>query len=165
MNGKLDLSGLHKLRKDLKEVTSKEVDWGFPDESDMHSEAKVSLGRLAIWQEEGTHWRGRRHIPPRPAFQESLLRLDAGDLRKALSEDVRKFLLNRQTPKAFLDNTGETLVESYRGSMISWHRDGSKHNDNAASTIKRKGFNQPYLETGELVRGVKFKIKSRTSKG
>ncbi len=155
MKDQLDLSGLKKLRSRLKEASRGEIQWGYPEASDMHSDG-MSQGKLAEWLNDGVRdGSGGWRIPPRPALMQSALTVK-GAIEKDLRRDATKFFEGSTTVKQFKQDVGSYLVEDFQDTMRNWVSVGSEAPDNAASTIRKKGFNSPFTETGEHIQAATF---------
>lgn len=155
----LDKSGLEAIKKKLKRLESQEVEWGFLGGT--HSQAKMPYAQLAMILEFGGKSSDGYTIPPRPAFRESVQELrHSRGFRDYVMRSLEKYLTNspNASAKPFLQACGEYLEQSYRSSMINWHMNGSQYQSNAAWTIAEKGFDQPYVESGELVQNVEYRI-------
>lgn len=156
---KLDMSGLKEIKKKLGNLERDKVEWGFLGGT--HSQANIPYASIAWELEFGGKSSDGYIIPPRPAFRESIqeLRLSNG-FKDYVRVSFSKYLHgpSSTSPKHFLEDCGEYLKESYRSSMANWHTEGSQNRSNAPWTIKEKGFDQPYVESGELLQNVKFRI-------
>ena len=157
-----DFKGIAALKRKLRRLEAKKIEWGFLE--GQHSEADMTYAALAwmlemgVRQENGTGW----EIPPRPAFRQSIqeLRVKGGFERHA-----KPYLRAYLSPSGggniqpFLDSSGKFLANSYKDSMINWRFNGSAYRHNAKLTIQLKGFDRPYVETGELTQNVQYDIK------
>lgn len=158
---KADYSGLNRLKNKLATLEKKEIEWGFL--SGTHSQADMTYAALAFLletgrrNEAGTGW----DIPPRPAFRQSVQELRLGN---GYENHIRQYLGSYLTSKseaglpAFLNASGRYLENSYRESMTDWIVNGSKYKHNARMTINLKGFDRPYVESGELTQNVQYQI-------
>lgn len=156
---KLDMSGLKSVKKKLRNLEKDEVEWGFLGGT--HSQANLPYAYIAMLLEFGGKSSDGYTVPPRPAFRESVqnLRLSNG-FENYVTRSLSKYLDNGSSvsTEPFLEACGQYLKESYRSSMANWHTEGSQNRSNAPWTIKEKGFDQPYVESGELLQNVEFKI-------
>lgn len=153
---RIDFSGLEDLEKKLKTLESSSVDFGYVN-SGIHSKAGIPYASLAALLE----W-GNDKIPPRPAFRDSIERLKVKHkgFEYFVGPELGRYMMTRTTsPKRVYDETGKYLVDIYRTSMEDWFINGSMNRKNAQLTIELKGFNKPYVETGELVNHVDYRIR------
>lgn len=157
-----DVKGLNNLKKKMRVLEQKEVHWGFLSGS--HSQADMSYAALAFLlevgrrNEAGSGW----DIPPRPAFRQSVSILRQSEsFKKMLSGGLSTYLTEEGTGalSGFLDRTGRYLQNSYEESMINWKVNGTMYQHNRPMTIRLKGFDQPYVETGELTQNVQYQIE------
>lgn len=159
MKPQLDLSGIKQLKKHMSKLQSDEINWGYPNETDMHSSG-LSQGRLAEILNDGVRnpsgsdkeWR----IPPRPALMASAMSIRK-ELERSLKDDVKRFYEGGST-NALYTAVGRFLVQDYQETMTNWIGVGTEARDNADSTIRQKGFNQPFVETGEHIAAATFEI-------
>jgi len=153
MKAHLDLSGIKKLKNKLQKLEQTEVEWGFL--SGQHSKAEISYASLAWLLEEGNN-----KIPPRPAFKQTVAGLRTSHV--AYEAEVKHFYKN------FLEGTGSAygiaqasgkhVTETHKDTMYNWVIDGVANQHNAPETISLKGFDMPFVETGELIQNVTYKI-------
>ena len=161
MKSTLDLSGIKKHKSKMKSLESKEVEWGFLE--GQHSKADMSYAALAALLEYGSrNPEGGYHIPPRPAFRDLIakLRTNHKQFELVVQGELSKFIEKPlENPNKLLQLSGQHLVNRYQNNMEFWLVSGSKNTHNAPYTIEMKGFDQPFVETGELIDNVKFKVK------
>lgn len=156
-NAELNLSGLDHLEKKLKNLSKKEVEWGYPDGAGMHSQAKLPYATVAAMQEWGT-----KKIPSRPALRETVQDLKTAkyEFTKELAPYYKVFLEQKtQTDTLLVNASGHHLVGRYQNKMMFWYVDGSKNNRNAPLTYFFKGHAMPYVDSGELIRNATFIVK------
>ncbi len=160
MKSHLDLSGLKSLHKKLSTLESKEVEWGFLEGN--HSTAKMPYAELASMLEWGTRGASGYVIPPRPAFTDLTSKLRTSHIRyeSVVKHHFANFLENpNESPYKIWNISGEHLKGRYQESMEFWVINGSQNTSNAPFTVEMKGFDQPYVDTGELIQNVQYKIK------
>ena len=159
MKAHLDLSGIKKLKSKLKKLENKEVEWGFL--GGQHSTADMTYAALAWLLEEGSRSsEGGYAIPPRPAFKQliSQLRTSHVAYEQEVSNAYRQFLEGGNHHQ-ILRESGEYLTQRHKDTMTSWLVSGSQNQHNAPLTIELKGFDMPFVESGELVQNVTYQIK------
>lgn len=155
----LDMSGLKSLKKNLNKLGSSTVSWGFF--GGHHSEADMSYAALAWLLEEGT--RSSNHgyaIPPRPAFKQMLseLRTNHKGYEYDTAYAYKGFLEGATDYKVILTASGEYLSGYHQDTMYNWVTDGLNAQHNSPVTVGLKGFDRPFVETGELIQNVAYRI-------
>lgn len=151
----LDMNGLDDIMRDMDALSSREINYGFPDENRIHSEAKVPVGTVAFWQDRGTkNSDGSWHIPPRPFLsQESALVIENNmdNYTQLVMGSVghgKKGVLKK------LNNVGKDTVEVVKKAI-----DTGIYVPLAPSTIQKKGHSKPLLDTKEMYNNIEFKIR------
>lgn len=154
MRTHLDMSGIAELEKKLAALESKQVDWGYVN-GGIHSKAGIPYANLAMLLEYGGF-----NIPSRPAFRDSIERLKSNHLRfeSSVKPFLGQYLIDKKSLQSVLGIAGTHLSNRYSESMEYWVINGSDNRDNKDSTIAIKGFNQPFVETGELISHVDYRI-------
>ncbi len=118
-----------------------EVDVGFFDERN---------ATVGFFNEFGT-----REVPERPfmrtAFDRNLPQMTA--LFKKLLGNVADGKTSKRAAGLVL---GKKMKKLITDSISSWSTP-----PNASSTIERKGFNRPLVDTGQMLKSVTFKLKKR----
>ena len=158
------------LRSSLTYLSTHLVSIGIPPTSNSHSGPFTASELLAL-QERGSPI---NHIPPRPVLQPALsspetrLELTATLMQAAAS--ARKADL--PATQSALEKTGEAGTRAIRRYILSgklsanapitvhggWMRNRVSHKP---VHIPGKGFNQPLVETGELLNSFGYKIKEK----
>jgi len=151
----LDKSGIKDLRKKLQKLHKRELDWGFFE--GFHSKAQMPYAELAAILEYGTD-----SIPPRPAFGSLVNSLEASHI--AYEMDVTKpfkdyLERDMSDPYKIFEVSGEHLVDRHGDTMYNWLSSGTMNNDNAETTVGLKGFNMPFVESGELIESISYRVK------
>lgn len=160
LKSELDLSGLTDLKKRLKKLDKKQLEWGFLEGN--HSQADMSYAALAGILEWGARSsKGGWAIPPRPAFTNLVNSLESS--HKAYELAVQKlyteFVLGQtKSPDRILKASGEHITSRHENTMEYWIVGGSQYTSNAPLTVELKGFDQPFMDTGELVQNITYKV-------
>lgn len=154
----VDLSGLKKLKKDLKKLESQTVEWGFLYGT--HSKADMSFAALAWLLEEGSRSNsGGWSIPPRPAFKSTISTIQhSPSFEHEMSKKVGNYIYGKSSSTYLMNELGDFAVDLHKDTMLSWITSGSQNRHNSPVTISIKGFDKPFTETGELVQNVKYRI-------
>lgn len=107
----------------------------------------TSVALVAAINEFGAPSRGQ---PPRPAFR-NMVRAKRGEWPAAISGLLKA---NNYDAIATLQKTGEAVAGQLRQSIIAITSPPLK-----PSTIKRKGFDKPWIESGHLLQSVSYEVK------
>lgn len=99
-----------------------------------------------------------KNIPARPVLEQTLKYAKDNLLDKTIDKAIEKYLVNFDL-NAFEYELDKMCVkmENYAKKLI-YDNDGA-FKDNAKSTIKKKGFNHPLFETGQLAKSITCKIE------
>ncbi len=103
-----------------------------------------SVAQAAFYNEYGT-----AHIPPRPFFRNTVAEhkdqwpQQAATLMKANGGDVRQTL--------------EDLGDGVKGQLVQTIQN-FREPSNATTTVKKKGFNKPLIDTGTLWRSIGYEV-------
>ncbi|QDH17412.1 hypothetical protein [Swingsia samuiensis] len=119
------------------------INAGFLEDGSM--DGNVPVAAVAIWNEFGTPT-----IPERPFMRQTIEKNKAQWPKlfaAALTQAGGDF-------EAALDVVAERIVEQIQNEIKAF-----KEPPNAASTIKKKGFDNPLIDTGNMLRSVHYEIK------
>lgn len=150
MNVKVDNSVWEKLKKNMLQANEVAGELGWDGQQYGSNHDNLPMAQVANWIEEGV---ASQNIPPRPYMRVGL--------RDALKKGENKQQFDMMV-KAVLD--GRSVMQAYRASsnafentlrkvMLDWDNPA-----NAPLTVALKGFNDPLVETGELIANVNFKV-------
>lgn len=104
-----------------------------------------NVAQVAYWNEYGT-----KTAPPRPFFRQTIAAnsgawgAELGGLLKATSGNAA----------ASLDRMGERIKGQVTASIVDFASP-----QNAPSTVKKKGFNKPLTDTGDMRNAVKYDLE------
>lgn len=152
LDAKVDITGLEELKNRIKNLKMAKIDYGFINGE--HSKANMSYATLATILEFGTV-----DIPARPAFSASINKLESGRssfkivIKKPLGDYIEGEI---KDVDHVLDRTGRFLKGTYQDSMFYWVSEGTVAKNNRPFTQSAKGFNQPFVETEELIDNVEY---------
>lgn len=151
-----DLTVWNKLKKNFRQAETLEGQLGWFEEDRYGSDNdNLQMATVAHWQEEGTAG-GQGNgsgIPPRPVMRVGLrLAFTKGSNQDDFRDLVRAITLGK-SPLVALKASSEDFKKTLRKAMDDWNTP-----PNAQSTIENKGFNDPWIETGQLQDGVNFKV-------
>lgn len=162
MKSHLDMSGLKALEKKLKDLERNQVEFGYPEGSGQHSDAKMPYAELATILEWGARNENGYTIPPRPAFRQTIqdLKTSHSEFESEVRPYFKAFLENKsQGPMPLVKASAGHVTGRYQYTMEFWYIEGNKNNRNAPLTTALKGHNMPYVDTGELIRNANYRIK------
>ena len=109
----------------------------------------VSISQVAKWNEYGTD---NGHIPSRPFIA------IATDENKGWQSEV-KMQVGRINSSADVNGALNTIGKKMKEDIKSVFGDRSKLRPNAPSTIAKKGFDAPLIDTGKLQEAIDFEVK------
>lgn len=117
-----------------------EIEWGLPDLETVRDYSDgTSVKDVAFWNEFGT-----KRIPARGYFKRSALK-NRRDLREDVKDAAYAVARGRLSCDKALDLIGQQAAAQLRKDLTDF-----KDPPNAESTIARKGFDNPLIETGHL---------------
>ena len=140
------MRGGDKFRQKLAELAARsetaKVRVGIIEQADY--EDGQSVAQVAFWNEYGT-----AHIPPRPFFRNTIAEhknkwpQQAAALMKANGGDVHQAL--------------ELMGEGVKGQIVATIQ-AFREPKNADSTIRKKGFDDPLIHTGDMWRSIDYEV-------
>lgn len=114
----------------------------------------LPMAQVAQWVEEGQRWNNQ---PARPAIRTQFIPDLAGTgfiQRHAISM-AQQVALGRITWRQGHQRLAPHLIYRFKLVLTHYHTIA-----NRPSTIRRKGFDDPWIETGQLVQSVQYRIES-----
>ena len=130
------------MLKDIRKQKKRSVTVGFFDEK--YPDGK-RVGKIATIQEYGAP---EKNIPPRP-----FMRYTEQKNKRKWFEFVRDMLPQNMDLEKTMSFLGDLIAEDVRDSIIDWDTP-----PNRPSTIARKGFNDPLIDTGRMRDSVGWKV-------
>ena len=110
------------------------------------------IAMVAFWNQFGTrNSDGTERIPERP-FMSTAFDEIRRDLEKELEWALEDIIDGKATPYKAIDRAGKYLAKNIKKKIVEW-----KIPRNADSTIAKKGFDDPLIETRRMLNSVKFK--------
>lgn len=103
----------------------------------------------AIWNHEGTS----RGIPPRPFFDVAM-DTNKGKYRMAMIKSAIDILRGKTNTQGFLTKLGILAQGDVQQAIVDFSSP-----PNAPSTIAKKGFDNPLIDTGEMKGDVTYRVK------
>ena len=142
-----DYSGLEKLKRTLQKLAKETVEYGYYAE-DVYPDGDTAP-EIASINEYGSF-----ENPPRPFFEQSISALRNNpfhDAKHALKVEAQA-ALTRGVVGSNMDAVGEALVEGVVEQIVMMDDP-----PNSTSTIRRKGKNDPLIDTGFMKESTKYK--------
>ena len=139
--------GYNRIMRNLQKLYGMEVVAGMLRDSGKASNG-ASYVDIATWNEYGTG-----HIPSRP-----FIRISADTNKQAwekLAQQCVNNVIDGDSPRDAAQVVGHKMVEDIREVF----GDTSMLKANAPSTIKKKGRNEPLVDSGEMRRRVNFRVE------
>lgn len=153
-----------KLKQELKAIDKSGVDVGWW--SGFHNNGRsegITLAQIAQWVDEG-HINGGKYpgyTPPRPFLSQALgVALKQNDwLGKKIAEHIPKVFSGQMKWEAFFRELGPDLAKLTQRVMEQFNNPS-----NSDLTTALKGFDNPTIETGQLMESVDWRISKRGGK-
>lgn len=145
----MNTKALKSLEKKLIKASHEAVQVGFFD-GKLHPSGDMTIAEVAAVQEYGT-----REVPARPFMTTTVMR-DQEFL--VYLENGLSSIYWGVTPNAKrgLRGAGQVLAESMKASVETWSNPA-----NSLSTVRRKGFNDPLVETGTMKENISWRLVSK----
>lgn len=128
--------------------------WG----GDRQPRTGISVAQVAQWNEEGHRnggsYEGTR-TPARPFIRKSLLPYIKRIIRTKYLPDINRIAMGTLTWNTLHHRIAKDLKEALQRAVLEWTMP-----PNSAATIKRKGFNDPLIETGKMYDSIKTRVRS-----
>lgn len=142
------------LKKSFDKAETLENQLGWFDENRYGSDNEnLPMAQVAQWIEEGV---ASKNIPPRPYMRVGL----RGALMKGSNDASFKRIItvvaNGQDVFKALHKEGDSFRQTLRQVMIDWDTPR-----NAPTTVELKGFDDPLIETSELISNITSKTTKR----
>jgi len=143
----LNTTKLRAIKRRLKALDGTKLQVGFFEE-DKYEDTGMPVAQVAMFNEYGTHLH-----PTRPFMQDTFESTAAKRIIKHGLRAVFVAAIRGQAIQHKLRELGKQLAECMQAHIDAFP--GS----NSATTILRKGFNDPLYDTGKMLESVKFQIK------
>jgi hypothetical protein len=140
--------GWNKIMRDLADLDGTEVAAGILKDSGVDSRG-TPYTNIAIYNEYGT-----KHIPARPA-----VRIAADTKGNEWQRIAEKGICDIIDGRGNKSTTCKAVGEAMKKDIQSIFGDTSKLASNAPSTIRKKGRNEPLVDTGTLKKKVAYRVE------
>lgn len=129
-----------------------------------HASSGLPMAQLASWLENGHRNGGIFEgtiTPPRPFMRAGFIVYlrDSPDFAALVHTSMINVMTGKKTWTGVYNDLAPHMAKALKMIMIAW-------NDprNRPMTISIKGFDNPLIETGELVNGIQWKVRNRGTK-
>lgn len=99
-----------------------------------------------------------QNIPARPVLQKTIEWAKSGFLKDEYSKAFEVYLSSSFNLKMFEKSLKQTAVRIQTHAQELIYVNDGTFQDNAPSTVKKKGFNHPLLQTGQLARSITCRL-------
>jgi len=113
----------------------------------------LPMAQVAQWQEEGV---ASKNIPPRPFMRVGFKAALSKGANDASFKRIVTAVANGQDVFKALHKEGDSFRQTLRQVMIDWDTPR-----NAPTTVEIKGFDDPLIETSELISNITSKTTKR----
>lgn len=156
---KVDKSGWEKLKKNLLKAQTNEIQLGwFPENKYDSTNDNLKMAQVAQWNNEGHINDNGSVTPPRPFMTVGLAGAFKVGANKDNFEDMIKAVVKGQSVLTAMTKATTSFERTLRKVMLDWDTP-----PNSPVTIELKGFNNPLVETSELIANVTAKVEKKGS--
>ena len=159
---KVDKSGWEKLKKNLREAEVLNVNLGWFEENKYGPENdNLQMAQVAQWNNEG-HINGTNSLvpgavtPPRPFMSVGLPTAFKAGANKDDFKDMISAVLSGKSVMAAMQKSTTNFERTLRKVMLDWDTPR-----NAPLTIELKGFDDPLINSSELIANVTAKVQKK----
>ena len=159
---KVDKSGWEKLKKELLKAEAHEVQLGWFEENQYGPDNdNLQMAQVAQWNNEG-HINGANSLvpgaitPPRPFMTVGLPGAFKAGANKDDFKDMVVAVLNGQSVLTAMQKTTNNFERTLRKVMLDWDTP-----PNAPLTVELKGFDDPLVNSSELIANVTAKVEKK----
>ena len=112
----------------------------------------LPMAQVAQWVEEGQRWQNQ---PPRPAIRTRFIPAlaESGELLSEAIPLVQQIALGKMTWKKLHEKLAPKLLYKFKIAIETLQTPPNK-----PSTVAKKGFNNPWVDTGSLVSSARYKV-------
>ena len=134
------------------EMFEDQVGW-FPENQYGSDNDNLPMAQVANWLEEGV---ASKNIPPRPFMRVGFKAALSKGANDASFKRIVTAVANGQDVFKALHKEGDSFRQTLRQVMIDWDTPR-----NAPTTVELKGFDDPLIETSELISNITSKTTKR----
>lgn len=159
---KIDKSGWEKLKKELLKAEDYEVQLGWFEGQNYGSDNdNISFAQVAQWNNEG-HVNGTNSLvpgaitPPRPFMSVGLPDAFKAGANKDDFKDMVQAVLAGKSVMSAMKKSTNNFERTLRKVMLNWDTPR-----NAPLTVELKGFDNPLVDSSELIANVTAKVEKK----
>jgi len=159
---KVDKSGWEKLKKNFLKAESHEVQLGWFEENQYGTDNdNLKMAQVAQWNNEG-HINGSNSLvpgaitPPRPFMTVGLPGAFKAGANKDDFKDMVVAVLKGESVLTAMQKTTNNFERTLRKVMLDWDTP-----PNAPLTVELKGFDDPLVNSSELIANVTAKVEKK----
>lgn len=154
---KVDKSGWEKLKKSFQQAEVYNVNLGwFEDQRYDSTNDNLQMATVAQWNNEGHINDNGSLTPPRPFMSVGLPGAFKAGANKDDFKDMVDAVLTGKSVLAAMQKSSNNFERTLRKVMLDWDTPR-----NAPLTIELKGFDDPLVETSELIANVTAKVEKK----
>lgn len=154
---KVDKSGWNKLKKSFQQAEIYNVNLGWFEENKYDStNDNLQMATVAQWNNEGHINDNGSLTPPRPFMSVGLPGAFKAGANKDDFKDMVEAVLTGKSVLAVMQKSSNNFERTLRKVMLDWDTPR-----NAPLTIELKGFDDPLVETSELIANVTAKVEKK----
>lgn len=139
--------GWERILREISEMDGREVTAGLHEEDASAGQEPNEVQR-GVYNEFGTD------KAPARSFVRSTHDSKKRDWANKMTRDFNDLLEGRVDPSQLLENVGSEASQDIRNTAVNM-----TDPPNAPSTIRKKGFDDPLVETGQMVNAINYKIR------
>jgi hypothetical protein len=154
---KIDKSGWEKLKKNLLKADTHEIQLGWFEENKYGpSNDNLQMAQVAQWNNEGHVNDNGTITPPRPFMTVGLAGAIKVGANKDNFEDMIRAVVKGQSVLQAMTKATTSFEHTLRKVMLDWDTP-----PNAPLTIELKGFDDPLVNSSELIANVTAKVEKK----
>lgn len=156
---RVDKSGWEKLKKNLLKAQTNEIQLGwFPENKYDSTNDNLKMAQVAQWNNEGHINDNGSVTPPRPFMTVGLAGAFKVGTNKDDFKDMVQAVLAGKSVMSAMKKSTNNFERTLRKVMLDWDTPR-----NAPLTVEMKGFDDPLVETSELIANVTAKVEKKGS--
>ena len=140
--------GAKRIVAEAKRIKGSFTTIGVQDTGEYYEEGLVTVAEVAFWNEFGTS------TSPERSFLRSTIDENRPDLDKLTAALIKEILLGKIDTEKALQKIGLKIQELIKKKILEYNEI-----PNALSTVARKGFNNPLVNTRRLWRSIAHKAR------
>lgn len=156
---KIDKSGWEKVKKNLKQADIYNVNLGWFEENQYGpNNDNLKMAQVAQWNNEGHRNDNGSITPARPFMSVGLKGAFVAGANKDDFKDMVQAVLTGKSVLTAMKRSANSFERTLRKVMLDWDTP-----PNAPRTIELKGFDDPLVNSSELIANVTAKVEKKGS--